>query len=240
MAITDFLQGGLGGIGTSILSSVMTGAVAVIIIIIIAGALVGLLFYIRYLSQFVYDVEIKSLRSSGTYGTPTYKIIKDKGAYIRRKKDKSVWFRLKDQGVDLPPPPLECIQLGAKGKNYIKILQLSDEEYYYLIPDKIDTSQVIRDGKSITLGESTVKVIDGDVGYWNIQRKKEQKKLFDSESLIMKLLPYIVPVLMFMLVIFMTYLITQHWGEFAAAAEALNKAADRLASISTATSSSGG
>ena len=224
----------VGSVGSAILSKLVSGSIIVIVALIIGACIVGLAFYLRYNSQFIYDIEIKSLRSSGLITNQNYKIIKDKGAFIRNKKDKSVWFRLKNQRVDLPPPPLECMQIGVKGKNYIKILQKSDEEYYYLLPENIDLQKVIRDGKELIIGEESIKVIDGDVAYWNIQRKKADKKLFDVESLFMKLLPYVVPVLMFMLVIFMTYMITQHWGEFSAAASALERAADRLASISNA------
>lgn len=231
---TDTGSSAFGSVGSAIMNKLVSGGIIVVIAMILVGIIVAIALYMRYLSQFIYDIEIKSLRSSGIRSQPDYKIIKDKGAFIRNKRDKSVWFRLKNQLVDLPPPPLEAIQLGIKGKNYVKILQKSDEEYYYLLPDNIELNKVIRNGEEISIGKENVKVIDGDVAYWNIQRKKQDKKLFDAESLAMKLLPYIVPVLMFMLVIFMTYFITQHWGEFTAAAGALERAADRLASISNA------
>ena len=102
------------------------------------------------------------------------------------------------------------------------------------MPEQIDLVKVIRNGIEVTLGNESVKVIDGDVAFWNIQRKKHDKKLFDTESTLMKLLPYIIPVLMFMLVIFMTYFITQHWGEFATAAQALEKASENFARMSNA------
>lgn len=232
--------GTFGKVGGLILEKLVTGGIIVILVVILCFIIVGIALYIRYNSQFIYDIEIKSLRSSGFGKSQNYKILKDKGAFIRNKKDKSVKFRLKNQRVDLPVPPLECMQLGVKGKNYIKVFQKSDEEYYYLLPSRIDWETVIRDGQEIKIGEETVKVIDGDVAHWNIQQKKENKKIFDTESMVMKLLPYIIPVLMFMLVIFMTYFITNHWGEFTAAAQALEKAANSLASVSTATTTAAG
>lgn len=231
--MVDF--GTFGSLGSQLFSRLVSGGIIIVGIIILAAVIVAVAFYVRYASQFIYEVEIRSLRSSGVKGTPTYKILKDKGAFIRKKKDKTTWFRLRNQAVDLPSPPLECIQLGIKGKNYIKILQLSDEEYYYLMPESIDTATIIRDGKPIILGQETVKVLDGDVAYWNIQKKKDNKKLFDMESLLMKVLPYVGIMLMFMCVVFLSYFMTNHWGEFSAAAQALEKAADRLASISGGT-----
>lgn len=227
-------SGTFGSIGSQIASKLVSGSLIIVLVIIFCVIIVAIAFWLRYLSQFVYKVEIKSRRSSGMMGKEDYKIIEDKGAMIRNRKDKTTWFRLKGQMVDLPPPPLEAIQLGVKGKNYVKIFQKSDDEYYYLIPEKINMETVIKDGREIFLGQENVKIIDGDVAFWNIQRKKVDKKLFDAESTLMKILPYIIPVLMFMLVIFMTYFITQHWGEFSTAAQALERAADRLATVSSA------
>ena len=231
--IGSVISGGtsqFGKVGTMLLEKIMSGTIIIILVIIFAGMLVALLFYLRYLSQFIYDIEIKSLRSSGIRNIAGYKIIKDKGAFIRRRKDKTVWFRLKNQRVDLPPPPLECMQLGVKGKNFIKIFQKSDEEYYYLLPDLIDLEKVIRDGKEIMIGQERVKVIDGDVGYWNTMKKKDNKKLFDTESLLMKLLPFIVPTLMIVLVIFISYFMIQKWDVLAQVATSLERASQNCLS----------
>lgn len=126
------------------------------------------------------------------------------------------------------------MEVDSHGRNRLKILQKSEKEYYYLLPDKIDENVVIRGGKVIPVTQLSMSVVDGDVGYWGQIRKRDNRKLFDTESLIMKLLPYIVPMLMFMLVIFMTYMITDHWGTFAGAAEALKQAAEALRDVSVA------
>lgn len=232
--------GAIGSIGSALITKLTTGTIVIIGVIILCAVLFGIGFYVKYLSQFIYDIEIKSLRSSGAGNQgSSYKIIKDKGAFIRNKRDKKTWFRLRNQRVDLPIPPLECMQIGVKGKNFIKILQKSDEEYYYLLPDKIETTMIIKDGIEIMLGQETAKIVDGDVAYWNIQRKKDNKKLFDPESMIMKLLPYIIPALMIIGVVFYTYI----WLDKAPAiieagrqvAEALDRAAEHLASITTIT-----
>jgi len=160
----------------------------------------------------------------GTVG----KIIRDKGGMIYDKKTKSWWFRLKDSKVDLPPPPYEAYQQGVGGVNIVKIWQKAHNEFFYLVPDSISQTEIIRDGKLIPIAKQDMKVVEGDVAYWNQLRKREDKKLFDPEGLAMKLLPYIGIFLMFMLVIFLSYFITQHWGEFAQAAQALKEAAQAL------------
>jgi len=221
-------------IGSVLLKKVISGGAIVIGVIILALIILGIGLYVRYLRQFNVKVEIKSLRGSGTRGEPVYKIVEDVGGFIENKKDKTRWFRLKGEKVDLASPPLEALQMRADGKNLLKIFQKSDTEYYYLIPDKIDMTSIIRGGVEVPIAQMNMKIVEGDVSYWGQLRKRDNRKLFDTESLIMKLLPFIVPVLMFMLVIFMTYLITDHWGEFASAAQALKEAAEALQLTTTA------
>jgi len=236
------IGGGMGQfsqIGGDLLNRVIYGGAAVVGIIILAAVIVGVGFYVRYLRKFNIKVEIKSLRSSGILGRETYKIIEDRGGIIQNKRDKTSWFRLMREKVDLPSPPLECFELDAKGTNHIKILQKSENEYYYLLPDRVDTSVIIRAGAEIPIAQSGLKVIEGDVSYWGQLRKRENKKIFDTEGIIMKLLPFIVPTLMFVLVIFLTYLITDHWGEFASAAQALERAANALRDVSQASTVTG-
>lgn len=226
-------------VGKEIIGKVITGGVVVIGILFLGGIILGLGFYIRYLRKFNVRVRIKSIRSRGITGEPIYKIVPDMGGFIENKKDKTRWFRLRGEKVDLPSPPLEVMQVDYRGVNYIDILQKSDIEYYYLLPDRIDFGTITRTGEDgnlidIPVGQRSMKIVEGDVAYWGQLRKKGDKKMFDMENIFMKLLPYIVPVLMFMLVIFMTYLITEHWGEFATAAQALNDAAKTLKDITIA------
>lgn len=222
---------GVRGVASQILNRVVTGGIMVIGVVIFAILVLVILLYVRYIRQFNIDVEIKSTRSRGATGggeSVNYKLLSDKGGMIHNKKDKRWYFRLRKERVDLPLPPYQCFQIGEGGRNKIKIWQPSHEVYHYMLPDKINTSKMIIDGEEINIAEQEMKVVSGGDIYWNILKKKDMRKIFDPESLLMKLLPYIIPVLMFMLVIFMTYFITQHWGEFTAAAKALEEAAKIL------------
>lgn len=205
MGITESVSGTLGPMTDKIMGSIVSGTVIVVGVVLLAAGIGVLGFYMRYRSQFIYKVEIQSKRSSGLGTNTTIKIIEDKGAFIRNKKDKTTWFRLLNQKVDLLPPPLEAINLGIGGKNYVKIYQASDEEYYYILPDEIIFE------KDSGIASKKVKVISGDAAYWNSLRKRDNRKLFDMESTLMKLLPYIIPVLMFVLVIFLSYMLIGKW-----------------------------
>jgi len=222
------------GIGRELLSKLLTGSVIVIAVIIFSCIILGIALYIRYLRKFNIKVEIQSLRGSGTMGEPVYKLVTDLGGFIDDKKNKTRYFRLMKEKIDLPSPPLECLQFDAKGRNHLKIYQKSDTEYFYLMPDRIDKDYIVRNGVKVPVATLNQKIVEGDIGYWNQLKKRDNRKLFDTEGLLIKLLPFIIPTLMFMLVIFMTYLITEHWGEFSAAANALKDAAEALRSVSTA------
>jgi len=226
--------------GSKLLDNIITGGIAIVGVLVLCGVIVAVALYIRYLRQFNVKVEILSLRGRGGKGAPIYKIVRDVGGFIERRKDKSRWFRLRGEKVDLPSPPLEALQLDSHGVNNLKILQKSDTEYYYLLPYSISTDTIIRGGKEVPITQMNLKIVEGDVAYWAQLRKRDDKKMFDVESLAMKLLPYVVPVLMFMLVIFLTYLITDHWGEFVAAADALREAAHALRDVSVAQTATGG
>lgn len=230
---------GFGNVGKDLIGKLVSGGLIIVGVLILCGIILGVALYIRHLRKFNIKVEIKSLRGSGTRGEPIYKIVNDVGGFIDNKKDQTRWFRLRGERVDLPSPPLEALQLDSKGVNHLKIFQKSDTEYFYLLPDKIDMKVLIRNGVEVPIAELEMKVAEGDVVYWGQLRKRDNKKMFDMESMLMKLLPYIVPMLMFMLVIFLTYMITDHWGEFASAAASLSQAAEALRDVSTASTTTG-
>ncbi len=234
------LEGGqFQAISSQLLDTLLSGTIVVFLVLIMGFIILGVVLYVRHILQFNIKVRIKSIRNPGSEGQVIYKIIEDKGAFIYKKKKNQRWFRLRREKVDLPVPPLETLELGVKGQNYVNILQKSDDEYYFLLPDKIDFDTIIKnqDGKlvKVPVGKVNLKIVEGDVSYWNQIRKRKNEELFDTESLLMKLLPFIVPVLMFMLVIFLTYIITDHWGEFASAAQYLKETAEILRDVSTAT-----
>jgi hypothetical protein len=215
-------------VATRLLDTIISGSIYVFVALMMISIIVVVLLWVRHIRKFNIIVELKSLRGSGTKGEPVYKIVDDKGGMIFDKKDKRWWLRLKKERVDLPPPPLDCLEVRADGRNQLKIYQKSQEEYYYLIPDRIDLEYVMKAGKKVPLAQAKLNIVEGDISYWNSLRKRDNRKLFDTESLILKALPYVGMFLMFISIIFLTYIISDHWGTFATAAEALKEAAQAL------------
>lgn len=195
------------GFARDMLSKITGGTIAVVGFLLFAGLIIGIAFYIRYLRQFNIKVEIRSVRNPGAPSTQeVYKIVPDKGGIIYDKKTKTNWFRLKGEKVDLPTPPYDVMQLMADGSNKIEIYQPTHSEYYYVLPSRIDRKQVIREGKSFNVAELEEKIVDPAVGYWGQLKKRDNRTLFNTEHWAMKLLPYLIPALMIIGVIFYTYI----------------------------------
>ena len=224
--------------GSSMFGNIFSSTFIVLAIIIIFGIVVGVAFYVRYIRQFNIQVMILSTRSGGISSLENNKIIFDKGAVLHDKQNNQYYFRLYDMKVDLPVPPFDVLQMSNKG-NLLKVWQKSNDEFIYLLPDKIDKEIIMRsDGKKLVptpVGSLTTKQVEGDISYWNTIRKRQNRKMFDSESMIMKLLPYIIPVLMFMLVIFMTWMVIKKFDVLSQAATALENAANALSRTTSAT-----
>ena len=69
------------------------------------------------------------------------------------------------------------MELQANGTNQIKIFQKSQEEYYYMLPETINLSIVIRGGEKVSLAQAKLNVVEGDVSYWNVLRKRDNRKI---------------------------------------------------------------
>lgn len=226
MAELAAASGAAQNVATRLLETIISGSIYVFIVLMMGAIIISVLLYVRHIRKFNILVELKSLRGSGTKGEPVYKIVNDKAGMIFDKKDKRWWLRLKNEKVDLPTPPLDCLEVRADGKNQLKIFQKSQEEYYYLLPDKVDINHIIRGDQKIPIAQAKLNVVEGDISYWNSLKKKDNRKLFDMENLFMKALPYVGMFLMFISIIFLTYIISDHWGTFAAAADSLRLAAE--------------
>jgi len=235
--VVDF--GGAGEIGSQLLEKIMSGTIIVFGILIFGLLITGIVWYVSYMRKFNIKVRVKSKMSTGVDGNPSYKIFYDKGAILFKKKDKRSFFRIKGERVDLPSPPFEVREFLDKGGSEIGIRKESENEYYYEIPGIIEKKYILKDGKKIPYIQQNTRTVGSGDAYWNVLRKRDNRKLFDLEGLLGKLAPIIGMVLMFMLVIFLTYMITDKWGVFQEAAKQLNNAAQAIREATTASAALG-
>lgn len=189
-------------VGGRIGQIVLTGSVWLIAIIVLGGLLLGVVFYVRYRKKYDIFVKIRSERSEDKH-----KVNFDNAAIISDPKTKSKYFKLKNQRVELPVPPFNVLQTSSKG-DYIELWRKSEDEYVYLTPPVIDKEFYMRaDGKLYPMSDLIQKQVEGDIAYWNVTRKPKNKQLFDTESWLMKLLPFIPQIIGGVIALFILYIL---------------------------------
>ncbi len=244
MAIDQFT-----GTASGVFGNVFGWVLFALGIIVMMGGVLAVAFWIKYQRSFNILVEIRSERATPPrgaeedendyisrinkmIGNASYKIIYDSGALKYDRKDKNWYFRLKKERVDLPTPPFNVLQPSNKG-NVLKIWQKSHEEYVYLLPDKIDTENIITpEGKLFKIGQLSTTQVDGDIAYWNVKKKDRMKKLFDTESFLAKLIPYIPSIISGALSLMLIWIV---FDKLPPLIEQLTKLASTLNSATTGT-----
>ncbi len=185
-----------------IFSGIIWFGVAVLLIGII-GFLIY--FFLIYKKKFNIQVKVTSERAN-----ERDRIIFDKAAILVDRKDKSKFFRIWGLKLDLPAPKFNVLQATNKG-DYLELYRTSEDTIYYLTPSVIDKTKVIKgDGKVYLLASQKNKQIDPDMAFWGTRRMMENKSMFDTESLLMKILPFLPQILGGMFMIFILYILLDH------------------------------
>ena len=167
-------------------------------IMLIATIGVAMWYWLHYKKKFDIMVKIRSERARDPA------IYFDWAAVIYNRQTKSKYFRLLNTKVDLPVPPFNVLQKTNRG-DYLEIYRKSEEDFKFLTPGKIDKDRVIRaDGKIYPVASTDQKQIEGDI-YWFISRKDKMKKLFDTDSMLVKILPWIPQIMGGIFMIFILY-----------------------------------
>jgi len=171
------------------------------IVLLIISLLGGLMWYFLHWRK-KFDIMVK-IRSERARDPAVYF---DLAAIIYDRQTKTKYFRLLDTKVDLCVPPFNVLQKTNKG-DYLEIYRKSEDDFKFLTPGKIDKNRIIRaDGKIYSIASTDQKQIEGDI-YWYISRKDKMKKLFDSESLISKIIPWVPQILGGIFMIFILYIL---------------------------------
>ena len=173
--------------GGELVNTLLSRSVIVVGVLFVAGAIGFIMWWFGvYKKKFDIDVKLTFERS----GDKNW-IRFDKAAVLRDRKTKTKYLRVWGMKVDLPIPKHNVLQLTNKG-DYVEIYSTGEDEYYFLTLAKVSKTMVIKsDGKLYRIAEQIQSRIDTDIVYWNIKRKQLNKSMFDPESILMKLLPYI-------------------------------------------------
>ncbi len=199
-------SGVVSEVGGELVERIFSGLLWFGIAIILIGV-VGFLiwWFIIYRRKFNIKVKITSERAGDRN-----KIIFDKAAILRDRKDRSMFFRIWGIKLDLPAPKFNVLQSTSEG-DYLELYRTSENRIYYLTPSIIDKRKIIgADGKDYAIASQVNKQINPDMDFWAARRMSENKKMFDTESIFMKLLPYIPAILGGMITIFILYILLDH------------------------------
>lgn len=197
------ITGIFGEIGGQLVSRIFSGIIWIGIAVIIVVVLLGIIYYFFvYKRKFDITVKIISERAGDKN-----KVIFDKAAILRDRKTRVKLFRIWGLKVELPIPKFNVLQTSSLG-DFLEIYRTAEDSFYYLTPPEINKTSIIgADGKSYIMASQESKQIDTDIAYWNVQRKDMNKRMFDTESLLMKILPYLGIMLGGVIIIFVLYIL---------------------------------
>jgi hypothetical protein len=161
--------------------------------------------FLIYKKKFNIDVKIISERAEDQN-----RILFDKAAILSSRKDGTKYFKLWKTNIELPAPRFNIMQSTGSG-DYIELYRTAEDVFYFLTPPGINKKYVIRgDGKMYPMAGQEVKQIDPDMAFWAAKRKGQNKGMFDTEKLWMKILPYIPHIITGVLVVFILYILMSH------------------------------
>jgi len=191
-----------GRLTSTIFSSILWFGIAFIIICVLGFLMWYLLHYRKK-----FDIKIKTISHRAGDSKSVYF---DKAAIVTHWKTKLKFFRLYHTKVDLPVPPFNVIQNTNEG-DYIELLRKSEDEFYFLMPPKICNNRIIKaDGKIYPIASQEHMRLDSDTSYWNVKRKDMNKKMFDTEHILMKVLAYLPQLMGGVIMIFLLYVLMDH------------------------------
>lgn len=239
------IGGAVGDTIGNLAGRILTGTVGVLIVLLVAGVILGFFFWVRDRRKYNIMVEIQSARSEGVIPQErqgmndkdylsyvskalqagNYKLIYDRAALKYDKKDKSWYFRILGEKVALTVPPFNVLQQSNKG-NVLKIWQKSNIEYFFLLPGKINKEFMVRaDGEMYPVAEVEQYQLEGDDPAWIMERQRRNRNWFVMDSILSRLLMYLPVLIMTVIFVFLIWIVL---GKLPPLIESLNTLANSL------------
>jgi len=196
----------IGEMGSQLLSRIFGGIIWFGLFVMIIGILGGLVWYFFiYKRSFDIRVNIQSERANDRDSIIFY------WAAIKfDKKTNSPYFQVWKLKRQFTVPKFNVLQRTNHG-DYLEMYRKGEDEFYFLTPKRINKTKVIReDGKTYLLGDQQATMVDPGMAFWNTKRKNQNKKLLDTDNMLMKLLPFIPQIIGGMIMIFCLYILLDH------------------------------
>jgi len=198
---------------------------------IILSIVFGFLYYfVIYRRKFDIRVKVVSDRAEDKAN-----VFFDRAAILVDRKTNVKFFRLWSLRKELPVPRFNVLQNSNKG-DYIELYRKGEDELYFLPPAKISKLKVVKeDGKEHGIAEQESMRMDIDLDYWAAKRKSDNKKMFNMESPLMKLLPYLPAVFTGVLMMFILYILLDHLPGILSQLQQLYEAQNSICNAATIT-----
>jgi hypothetical protein len=224
MEITDVVSGdsasAIQEVGSKVVSTIFSGILWFGVVIIILG-IVGFTgwWFLVYKKKFDISVKITSERAEDKSS-----IFFDKAAILVDKKSGGKFLRLWDLKYEIPAPKFNIFQITNRG-DYLELCRTAENKFYYLTPPKINKKYVLKsDGKYYLMADQSKLMVDTNDEFWRAKRKEQNKGMFSTESILMKLLPYLPAIIGGVITIFILYVLMSHLpGILAALSDLVSK-----------------
>lgn len=210
----------IGSITQGFSGAILNTLAVVTAVIIIGGILVGVALLIRTRVNYDIVVRIYSKRKQG------WKTWDDKGAFLKNKKTGDVYgFKLKGEKEILQIPSYDALMMTIKGGNVLHLEQLSNTEYFVLMPIIDDPTDETILGKQANL---KLKIIESDIQLWSTTMIDRLYAMYKKPSLWDKILPILVYAVPMLITMIMIYLVLQKFDVLQAVSANLDSAAKAL------------
>jgi len=176
--------GEFGNVAGDIFGNVFTVTVGAFVVILILGV-IGFFSYYFLIYKRKFDINVKVI--SNRAKDPN--IVLDKGAILYDGREKENYLKLWGLKKELNIPPFNVMIKSDKG-DYIELLRNSEDGFCFLSPPRIENQRIIRtNGKAYPVANIIQRQIELDSA-WLIKRKARDRKTFDPDTLLSKLLIY--------------------------------------------------
>jgi len=187
-------------------SNIIFFGIGLILVVAIGGTAY---YFAIYRKKFDIDIKVTSERAADKS-----RVFFDKAAILKDRKTGIKYLRVWGIKKDLPMPKFNIMQSVGKGRgsvDYLEIYRTSEDKFYFLEPSRIIKTKLVKaNGELYNIAEQESVQVDTDMNWWNIKRKKDNKTMFDTDSMLMKLIPYIPQIMGGALTIFTIYILMDH------------------------------
>lgn len=199
-------SGAIQEVGSRLISKIFGSLIWVGVGVLVFGVIGYLIWYfLIYKKKFDITVKVKSERAEDKI-TEFF----DKAAILTDRKSGGKYLRVWGLKIELPAPKFNIFQVVG-GRDYLEILRTAENKFYYLTPSKVDKRYVLKsDGKYYPLADQTNMMIDANDDFWRAKRKQQNKDMFSTDSIFMKLLPYLPAIMGGMITIFVLWVLMSH------------------------------